>query len=440
MRTRHLTLSEWRKFVRAELAMPLAGVGVRHLLRGCKICREGAALAAAEEVNMVLFVERKERFSDARAWESLLPTTNQEALDRIIALSQWLQLAPLAESDRLRLIASRPGFHTLGLFKRLLDLSRGKLREDAHEAIDLCYLSLAVLRHLDSERYDPKIIADYRSNALAHVSNAARVAGDLIQAEEALNQAWESLKGGTGDPLEEALLHRTGGNLLLERRKFVLAFEAYSRAYVLYRRVGDNHMQGRTLIQQAIAVGFFEPKRGIELAQSALMHLDRSLEPRAELCARHTLIWCLNEVGRTEEAIFLLDASRRLYRQFGDIPTTARMHWLEARIAQAEGKLADAEVILRRVFQVFKEQGLPIDTTLCAIDLIEVLMVQGNGEEALSFAATFYPILKAFGMHEQGLAMWIIIQNTLQGKVIKAGAFSSAAKYYRQAWREPIEE
>src|ERR1700730_12431468 len=134
MRTRHLTLAEWRKFVRAELSMPLSGVGVRHLLRGCKICREAAALAAAEEVNMVLFVERKERFSDARAWESLLPTTNQEALDRILALSQWLLLAPLPESGRLRQIASNPGFQTVGLFKRLLELSCSRLRDDAHDA------------------------------------------------------------------------------------------------------------------------------------------------------------------------------------------------------------------------------------------------------------------------------------------------------------------
>src|SRR5262249_49885371 len=112
----------------------------------------------------------------------------------------------------------------------------------------------------------------------------------------------------------------------------------------------------------------------------------------------------------------------------------------EARIAQAEGKLGDAEIILRSLFQVFKAQGLPIDTTLCAIDLIEVLMLQGNSDEALKFAATFYPMLKAFGMHEQGLAMWIVIQNTLRDKAAKADAFSSIAKYYRQAWREPIEE
>jgi hypothetical protein len=41
---------------------------------------------------------------------------------------------------------------------------------------------------------------------------------------------------------------------------------------------------------------------------------------------------------------------------------------------------------------------------------------------------------------QNGFASWIVIQNTLRDKVTKAEAFSSIAKYYRQAWREPIEE
>jgi tetratricopeptide (TPR) repeat protein len=450
VRGRHLTEEKWRLWWRGELSPWESRLGVRHLLAACPVCsaRASATASAAPLPPAIAHTMRTYvgQVAVSRNWQRMVAgipeLSRTQAYEKILALGQWAQLATLSPADRREAIRRDASFQTQGLFERLLEQSRSAHRADRALAIELAELALVVAESIRPAppRFSPELLADFRASALAHLANAERIAGDVLAAQVSLERAWAALKDGTGDPIEEALLFRHKGNLLLELRQFDQAYLAYQHAVRLYQEVADIHLQGRTLVQQAIAVGYLDPVAGIELSEQALALIDRDEEPRAELCARHTLIWCLNELGRAEEATALLELTRRLYRQFGDTPTVARLHWLEARIARTRGNTAEAERILRHLWNVFEKLEAPIDLTLLTIDLLEVLALQGKRTEAVELCQVFYPILKSFRMHREGLAMWILLEGTLRDKALKENLFQSMAHYYYRSWREPMEQ
>lgn len=199
-------------------------------------------------------------------------------------------------------------------------------------------------------------------------------------------------------------------------------------------------MQGRTLVQQSVALGYLEPEKGLELAEVALTPLNGELEPRAVLCARHQVILCLNELGRAEEAAVLLEVSRKLYKQFGDAPTMALLHWVEARINRTRGHVYEAEVVLRQIWVQFEKDQRPIDLTLVTLDLVEALVAQGKTQEAIDLCDAFYPALRDFQMHREGLAMWLLLRRAVSEQAIKDNTFREMGLYYYRSWREPLEQ
>jgi tetratricopeptide (TPR) repeat protein len=444
---RHLTAEEWKGFVSGKLDRRVARRGVRHLLARCEECQLLAANAFLGAPGLLLEIEAREDITRTRYVSELVAMLRSvperqlhHAAEKVLASGKIASLLVLAPGERRDAIIADPYFQTLGLYERLLEVSRWAHRHDVKQSLELAELALVVAEHLDPDEYAADLRSDYQVSALAHVANANRIAGNIMQAEAMLLLAWKRLADGTGDPKEEALLHRHQADLHLELRQLEEASTSYSRAFDIYVRIDDLHMQGRTLVQQSVALGYVEPERGLALAEVALTLLDGELEPRAVLCARHQIIFCLNELGRAEEAAVLLETSRKLYKQFGDPPTMALLHWVEARINRTKGNAYEAELVLRQIWEQFEKDQRPIDLTLVTLDLVEVLVAQGKTAAAIDFCDAFYPALRDFHMHREGLAMWLLLRKAVSEQTIKYNRFRELGPYFYRSWREPSEQ
>ncbi|HEX5718631.1 MAG TPA: hypothetical protein VF179_20895, partial [Thermoanaerobaculia bacterium] len=95
-----------------------------------------------------------------------------------------------------------------------------------------------------------------------------------------------------------------------------MAEAALEEALEIYRAAGDAHRQGRTLLKMGNAIGYLHPERGLDHIRKGLALIDRTAEPRLELCAEHDLAAFLNDSGQPKEALAVLDRSRPLYQQF----------------------------------------------------------------------------------------------------------------------------
>lgn len=306
---------------------------VRHLVTGCPRCTELAHRTLHE---LGLGSSDKPIWEDAyeqvfqRAFLFATEEERQTALEKLRGWGQWAALEPLNPQARLALVESAPRFHTLGLFDRLIEASRFYARREPAEGVNIVRLAIAVAERLIPRGLDEKQVGDLHATAWAELGNARRLAADFEGSRAAFNEAWRLFEEkGTGDPLKRAALISLEASYIDEIGEFETAEATLEEALQLYAQAGDLHLQGRTLIKMADFIGKVDPVKGISHIRKALPLIEIEREPRLELCAQHDLAWFLNDDGRPEEALAVLEQARPLYHQFPDAYTQLRLHWLE---------------------------------------------------------------------------------------------------------------
>lgn len=450
MPRKHVSREVMQRFFRSELSRRDTHEVVRHLMRKCEACLEVAVEIGAEEgfvyqegdFQSALFPEDPERYDGV--FQRLLGSMDEVRLDlareRLRGIGLWHVLEKYDQKRRLAMIRQDPRMHTWGLYDRLLEQCRILGFRTPSSAVQVAELALTVVEILDPARYGTARIADFRAGAMAALGNARRLSSDFEGARNALRLAREELRQGTGDPLEEAHVFSLQASWHKDLGEFEEAVEILDRTLVIYRELNDTHLEGRALIQQSDIFGYFQPDKAIELAQKGLARIDPLREPRLEWCGRHNLAYFLNDAGRSEEALAMLEVSRPLYEQFQDPWTRMHLHWLEGRIARSLGDLAEAEEILKRLWYDLQEPSHAHELTLVSLDLAEVYVTRGKHEEAAELVEEFLPLLRDWGMHAEGLALWLLMQRAVQERRAEAVLFRQMAEYLHRAWFRPLEK
>jgi tetratricopeptide (TPR) repeat protein len=189
-----------------------------------------------------------------RTERSLAAAGERLQRERQLAATQWAGLEGHPPARRLMMVRNDARLHHWGLFDRLLAKSRETLESDgaaaaASAAAGLAELALAVAERLDPEVYGEERVCDFKTEALAVLGDARRLAGDFAGARLAFSQARIHLEMGTGDLLEEAGLLGGLVKLLCDLGEYEKAGRSLQRAGALYRRLGDHHLDGMALVQ-----------------------------------------------------------------------------------------------------------------------------------------------------------------------------------------------
>ncbi len=436
MDDRHVEEELLARFLEAEATKEEARRVVRHLLTGCPQCLEmarqassGVGLGATGDPHVY-----DEAFQRAMAFAT--GEARRLAEEKMRGWGQWAALEPLPPPVRLAEVESNPRYQNWGLYVRLLEASRLYMRTEPAEAVDVVLLAIAVAEHLDPAVVGEKRIADLRAAAWAALGNVKRLASDFEGSRRAFNEAWRIFEEGTGEPAEAAYILSLESSYIRDLGEFETAEATLEEALDLYRRAGDTHQQGRTLLKMGDAIGHANPERALSHIRHGLALIDPGREPRLDLCARHDLAWFLNDSNQAAEALVVLDRARPLYQQFPDDWTQLRLHWLEGRIARNLGDLEEAEEIYKQLWEEFQARDLHHELVLLSIDLAELLVFKGEPQRAAELVEQCYPILKSWGIHSYALAAWLVFRDSLAHSQISS-LFPRMREYFRRHWVQP---
>jgi tetratricopeptide (TPR) repeat protein len=431
----HVSPEEMKRFVANELSAPEAQELVTHLLTGCPGClalarREGALEPgpgrAADGFEAIL-----------RRLETKLRGVQRDVDAQLRrGAAQWARLAPLSPAQRLTLLRNDRSLCHWGLLRNALDacLQAGKM--NPVEAVDIASFALAIAESLDTRLYPPGNLNDFRSRALTALANAKRAAADFQGSERDFAAARKAMEQGTGDPYERANVICHEALLLRDLGEFEAAVDLLDEAFRLYRRVNDTHLCGRVLVQQASSIGFVDPLKGVELARRGLEMLDpKSGDKHLELSARNTLVHFLNDAGFAEEARVMQEAMRPLYAQFPGVAVQSRMAWLDGLIARNLGDFPTAEKKLRELREVFSRHDFDLELALVSLDLAELLLWSRRSAEAALLLRETFPVLVAWGLEKDLLALWLALADHLQAGTDEATLLMrEAAATLRRGW------
>jgi tetratricopeptide (TPR) repeat protein len=443
MVARHPDRSALERFSRSEVTSDEERWIEDHLRSGCAVCQR--------EVDALL------RTWDPAAVSSAKDTGDAEAdagWDRLVALLERRLAAAAAERKeapqhvaellayppREREILTRDGerFRTLAVCELVIERSFEERFRSADRAVELAELGLFLARQLDGERYGRSVVMDLQARAWAYLGNARRMVFDLPGAEAALLQAERLMETGSADPLEEARIFDLRASLLFDQGRFEQAAELQDAVVDIYESLREPHRKGRAMISKGVFLGQAGwPEEAIRVIRKGLGLIDWEAEPRLVLMARHNLVWCLNECGRSEEAWRQLQRIRRSYLSFDDPWTKLRLVWLSGLIHTNLGRAAEAEESLNEVRRFFQAQGSGYDAALATLDLAHLYLQTGRRAEVKRLAGEMFTLFLSKDIHRCALAALAVFQRAAEMETATPRLIRDVTDYLRRARRNP---
>jgi len=435
--TEHLTSGQVRDFLRGELSKDEASAVLRHLLGRCETC---SALLASRSSQRDAVARPPASYDQAfdRALAVVVERESPVTRERLAAPGLAARLSELPSEQQRLVIRNDPRYQTWGLCESLIRASQQAIWDVQPESLlEQATCAVWVGESLDPERYGQEQINDLLAEARGNLANAYRVRSQFAASLSELHEAHALLDQGTGDETLHARIASLESSLLVDQGRFEEAVELLDRARNRISRLDETQLEARLLVSKGVALSYYEPALAIEAHRAALPLIDASENPRLALCAKQGIIYCLNAVGRGQEALVRLHQARSLFDQFSDRWSQLNYRWTEARITFDLGQVAEAEVAFRGLWQEALDLGLHLETALIVLDLMEVEISLGHYQRAAAIGSRLAEQFEAWGVHRRAMQAWQLLAEAARQETATRAMVGQLTRYLRRAWQNP---
>jgi hypothetical protein len=417
----HLTSQDLTAFAKGELPREAARAVVSHLLRGCSACRSESA----------------SRWHLGRSREALPEDAYDAGFERVLAVVQRGSAAEPAAAWLRERAGVTEDVRGPALVTALLQRAWELRHDSPDETRRIARLAVLAAAALDVEAHGAPQVADLRGRAWAGYGNAARIAGDLDEARQALDRAAEILAQGTGDLADRARLYEFQASLEAARGSYDAAMVALDAAFALHQQREDSHLAGRDLIIKGLYLGHTGRSReAFRLTQRGLGMVDEEREPGLVLAALHNQIWFLVESSRLREARTLLGAHRD--RLATGEAQRLDLLWLEGRIRSGlrheEAGLRDLEA----AEQGFAAAGRRFQAANVKLDQAAIHLRRGDSARALALVRAAEEALLQLETPQSTRMALAFLRRTLAERTISAPFVLRLADMVRRGQHEAV--
>lgn len=272
-------------------------------------------------------------------------------------------------------------------YEALLDRSWTMRREDPKQMVRLAELAVEAAAGLGEEGFSAGQVEDFQARAAIELANAYRVMDRFEEARTGLEVARRHYREGSQDRLLGARLLEVEANVHGDRGEFGEALACLDRALRIYRRHGDPHLAGRSLIKKGLYNSHAgRQQEAIELLTEGLAMIDPGQDGPLVLAAVHNTALCLVEESRYREARSLLWRHLGLYEQHAGRQDRLKLRWLQAQIYAGLGDNGRAERAYEEVRLGLHEAGKLHSEAVATVELAGLRLRQGSEDAARGLA------------------------------------------------------
>jgi hypothetical protein len=431
---KHPTTEQIRSLVRCECERADAAAVLLHVLSGCGRCW-------AQLLNVLILEEDAVKGVD---YEAVIRRATARALQGARARDREVRIADQTFADFLDVIDGEerdegPRVEGWALCEKLLSLSESYRHKDARQMLRYACYARLVFGRIELADYPAPLRTDFEARLSAEIANAYRVNDELDEADSHMREAEQVLSRGTGDILLRARVLDLKASLRNSQRRFAESRHCLRLAYTLYRRAGETHLAGKTLITRGLFAGYDgDPEHGLRLVDQGLRKIEPERDPTLLAIALHTRVRLLNECGRFREALLALGESELRRRLAGDRLNLLKLRWEEGRTAAGLGDLEEAASAFEEVRRGFEARELPYKTALVALDLAAVRLRQGRTAQELAplvreLVATF----RACRIGREAIAALLLLREVCERERLTLELLRSVATFLHQHERDP---
>lgn len=416
-------------FVRGELSGPERRDVLRHLLAGCRQCRQKASEMAAPLFEVAA---RKPPAGGIEAYDAPLRRVAR-AFSGIAFEPRATAARPMGASSASAGAGAVPDRRAAaGTRRRSTVVAPEEIRSRAQS-----WLARArTLRYADPERmraaaslatllaeriphnaFPPGVVADLSALAWAELANGRRLVGDHQGAERAFSRAIHWIDRGSGDLQPLAEIAELVASLEIDARRFAPAERLLDRIVIAYRALGEPHFAGRTMIRRGVMLGYRgEGTAAVRQIVEGHGLLDPGRDPRLALVAVHGLVSRLADAGRFELAAEVLRDGAPLYEAYAEPIDRIKISWTRGRIEIGMGRVEKGEKFLREGEQGFRDRGMPYFAALVSLDLAALHLKEGRTQEVARSIENLLAEFRALGIRREAIACLLIIQRAIAAK------------------------
>jgi tetratricopeptide (TPR) repeat protein len=317
--------------------------------------------------------------------------------------------------ERRRKIREEERFHSLKLCELLRSRSYDHRFSNPEIVRESAELAVGLAQNLDPHRYGFSLVENTRALSWCSLSNAFRIVADFWRAERALREAWSHYEQSYGDAFTNAELLTFTASLKISQRQFPKAYLLLDQAVEIYQEGQQLQLEGSALIQKGLVLGYDGSyENALKAIRSGLARIGTE-SSRLLLVAQHNLSRNLIHVAAIEEGRQLIDETRPLYCEIGDPLLLAHLHWIEAELAQALGREAEAEIAFHEARQILLACQNGQELFFVSLDLAMLYTKAGRRREVRELLSETIPLGEVTALPRQVLAARILYEQASRG-------------------------
>jgi tetratricopeptide (TPR) repeat protein len=448
--TDHPTPEALEQFILGRLSTAEMREIAWHLLNGCSHCQQATSTLwepADSFEDPAIFEVAGEEEGDDDAYDSVLDRVIEKvsateaafSAERLKARGLLVELMQVPAERQYLLVTNSHRFRTRVLCDLLVEESHETGFQDPGRAVELARLAILLADRLAPDECGGEDGHEsLRARVWAQLGNAYRIHSDLVEAEAALAVAEELLTAGRVGLFDRARVLALVASLRRAQERFAEALQLFDRVAVIYKKLGQWNLLGRTLLQKSLVCGEAgDLETEMLLLRRALDLIDPQTDSRLFLAARHNLIHALNESGRSREAFALLFHSRPLYLKMGDRMNLLKLRWVEGLVAAGLRRHEQAEAAFREVREAYAGIGLDYDAALASLDLAGVYVVQGRTADLLRITEETLAVFQSRHTHRAALAAVLVLCSAARQEQAGAGLVRQVSEFLKRARNNP---
>lgn len=285
--------------------------------------------------------------------------------------------------ERLSLERAAPTGGSAGEVERMNNEVLALTESEPAAAEALSARTVGAASKLD-ESYPLTLRAQLLGTAWKNRANVLRIMGDYSGALGALDHAEKAFRQSSASAYDLAIVDYVRATTHYFADHYADALSLARRAAEVFGEFGDNrrHSHAR-LLEGAVAFdsGDAAAARDVFYGLLPAAHADGDRATLARLFGN--IAQCYINLGEHALATTYARQALSLYKQLGMQTEATRTGWIVGRLHAAAGENEDALDRLSRAEEQFLSLAMPVEASLVALDIAEVLLQMGERERVL---------------------------------------------------------
>jgi tetratricopeptide (TPR) repeat protein len=383
---------------------------------------------------------RRSRIDPERLRE-FAETGRQLQRERAAAAALVERLLKETPQEEWPALAEREDLQTCGALEKLGNEVAATLDSDPGRALHVAELAASLAEGIAPNVYPEVVIAQLRAHAWKDVGQALAYLGRYSEALHVFDRAEASVVefGSLGHDL--AIVHFARASMLQEIDRHEESMALLAECKEVFREHSDAHRLILCGIAEGVLLHRLRRYREAREAYLLLLAETRDSIDRESLACLHNVIgYCSVDLGDYTAAEVHLSRAIALFQDLGQPLRVARAELGRGKLFVRKGELDRGISHQRVVRSSFLRQSMTEEAGICALEIVEALLLHGSIAEAKRLARQVISEFTAAKLNTRAITALGYLQEAIAARRASTSMVSNIREYIVSLRRTPERE